>query len=165
MHSYYNRYSPDASCGWGVLFSATWGRWKRNAVPIPYPFSQLCPSCDYVVRKSPSISISSPGRLSLLAGVHRTETGNKSLPALILQYLPCVLIFERDLARGAVITHQSRITDRDISRPLLKIRYRIVTNLHDFHDQVVGLYSRLLLVGRQIWTGRQSNQPDNARAR
>ena len=45
--------------------------------------------------------------------------------------------------RGAVIGHQSRIIDREIGRPLLKIRYWIVTKLHDFHDQVVGIYDRL----------------------
>ena len=26
IHSSYNKYSPTASCGWGVLFYAIWGK-------------------------------------------------------------------------------------------------------------------------------------------
>ena len=46
-----------------------------------------------------------------------------------------LFILDGDHSRGAVVTHQGRITDRDISRPLFKIRHRIVAKLHDFHDQ------------------------------
>lgn len=52
-------------------------------------------------------------------------------------------IFQGYLLRRAIMTHQIGVLDRDIGRPLFKIRELISLDLHDLNDQSISFRNRL----------------------